>query len=97
MSDAEKKNEGLTRREFAKTVAAGVAAVAAAQSLNALEAHAAPGASKMTEAAAGQVSSTEPKEKTAIEAISENVRSLSGLSRLDGGVLWPDLLPGQFR
>jgi Fe-S-cluster-containing dehydrogenase component len=27
----------------------------------------------------------------------KDVRSLSGLSRLDGGVLWPDLLPGQFR
>ena len=72
MSDAEKRDGGLTRREFAKTVAAGVAAVAAAHSLSALEAHAAPGSSKMTEAAAGQVSSTGPKEKTAIELISEN-------------------------
>ena len=41
MSDAEKNDGGLTRREFAKTVAAGVAAVAAAHSLSALEAHAA--------------------------------------------------------
>ena len=72
MSDAEKNDGGLTRREFAKTVAAGVAAVAAAHSLSALEAHAAPGSSKMTEAAAGQISSTEPKEKTAIELMSEN-------------------------
>ena len=72
MSDAEKNIAGLTRREFAKTVAAGVAAVAGAHSLSALEAHAVPGASKMTEAGAGQVSSTGPKEKTAIEVISEN-------------------------
>ena len=72
MSDAEKNDGGLTRREFAKTVAAGVVAVAGAHSLSALEAHAAPGASKMTEATAGQVSSAGPKEKTAIELISEN-------------------------
>ncbi len=71
MSDAEKNDGGLTRREFAKTVAAGVAAVAAAHSLSALEVHAAPGASKMTGAAAGQTS-TEPKGKTAIELMSEN-------------------------
>ena len=71
MSDAEKNDGGLTRREFAKTVAAGVAAVATAHSLSGLEAHAASGSSKMTEAAAGQISSTGPKEKTAIEMISE--------------------------
>ena len=52
MSDAEKNDGGLTRREFAKTVAAGVAAVAAAHSSSALEAHAAPGASE-TPAASG--------------------------------------------
>ena len=72
MSDAEKNDGGLTRREFAKTVAAGVAAVAAAHSLNASEVHAAPRSSKMTEAAAAQVPSTGPKEKTAIELMSEN-------------------------
>ena len=41
MSDAEKNDGGLTRREFAKTVVAGVAAAAAAHSLNAFEVHAA--------------------------------------------------------
>ena len=72
MSDGEKNDGNLTRREFARTVAAGVAAVAAAHSLGALEPHAAPGSSKMTEAVAGQISSTGPKDKTAIEVISEN-------------------------
>ena len=52
MSDAEKNDGGLTRREFAKTVAAGVAAVAAAHSLSALEAHAAQSA-PATPAASG--------------------------------------------
>ena len=44
MSDAEKNDGGLTRREFAKTVAAGVAALAAANSLSAMEAHGAQSA-----------------------------------------------------
>ena len=46
MSEAEKNDGSLTRREFAKAAAAGVAAAAAAHSLSALEVHAAP-ASKM--------------------------------------------------
>ena len=52
MNDAEKNDGGLTRREFAKTVAAGVAAVAAAHSLSAMEAHAAQSAPE-TPAASG--------------------------------------------
>ena len=52
MSNAEKNDGGLTRREFAKSVAAGMAAVAAAHSLSALEAHGAQSASE-TPAASG--------------------------------------------
>ena len=54
MKDAEKNDGGLTRREFAKTVAAGVAAVAAAHSLSALQAHAAQSASEKSAASGSQ-------------------------------------------
>jgi hypothetical protein len=54
MSDAEKNDGGLARREFAKTVAAGVAAVAAAHPLSALETHAAQGASETPTASGNQ-------------------------------------------
>ena len=54
MSDVEKNDGGLTRREFAKTVAAGVAAVAAAHSLSALQAHAAQSAPQAPAASGNQ-------------------------------------------